>query len=110
MQPERAERVAEIVDRTLEVEIGQRGALIVDLCGDDQDLFVEVASLLQFEEKARDFIEAPAVEKVAEALAGGTSELKAGDILGDYKIFSLIGEGGMGEVYLAEDTKLGRKV
>jgi serine/threonine protein kinase/tetratricopeptide (TPR) repeat protein len=110
MRPEQAERVAEIVERALEVEIGQRGQLIVDLCGDDQDLFVEVASLLQFEEKARDFIEAPAVEKVAEVLAGGVSELKAGEVLGDYKIEKLIGEGGMGEVYLAEDTKLGRKV
>jgi len=37
-------------------------------------------------------------------------ELKSGERLGDYKIISLIGEGGMGEVYLAGDTKLGRKV
>ena len=39
-----------------------------------------------------------------------SGELKSGERLGDYKIISLIGEGGMGEVYLAEDTKLGRKV
>src|SRR5207253_7742189 len=110
MQPERAERVAEIVARALEVEIGQRGALIVDLCGGDQDLFVEVASLLQFQEKARGFIETPAVERVAEVLAGEAGEFRPGDILGDYKIISLIGEGGMGEVYLAEDSSLNRKV
>ena len=46
----------------------------------------------------------------AERLVDPAGELKAGQQLGDYKIISLIGEGGMGEVYLAEDTKLGRKV
>src|SRR5438309_871687 len=46
----------------------------------------------------------------AERLVDLAGELTAGERLGDYKIISLIGEGGMGEVYLAEDTKLGRKV
>ena len=90
MQPDRGERVAEIVERALEVEIGERGPLIVDLCGGDQDLFVEVASLLQFQEKARDFIEKPAVEKVAEILVEGPGELKPGDTLDNYEIVSLI--------------------
>src|SRR4029077_4252801 len=110
MKPERAERIADIVERALDAEVGQRGPLLVELCGDDQELFVEVASLLHFQEKARHFIEAPAVEKVAEMVADEYRELKAGEVLGDYKIVSIIGEGGMGEVYLAEDTKLGRKV
>ena len=46
----------------------------------------------------------------AERLFNPAGELTAGEQLGDYKIISLIGEGGMGEVYLADDTKLGRKV
>ncbi len=110
MRPEQVERVAEIVERALEVEAAQRGAMIADLCAGDPELLGEVGSLLLFQEKARDFIEQPAVEKVAEMLADECRELKAGDVLGDYKILSLIGEGGMGEVYLAEDTKLQRKV
>jgi eukaryotic-like serine/threonine-protein kinase len=110
MQPDRAARVAEIVDRALEVESAQRAALVVDLCGEDVDLRREVESLLQFQHKASDFIEAPAVERVAEIFAEEHGELPAGEMLGQYKIVSLIGEGGMGEVYLAEDTSLGRKV
>jgi eukaryotic-like serine/threonine-protein kinase len=110
MQPERAARIAEIVEQALEVEIGQRGPLLVKLCGDDRELFVEVASLLHFQEKARHFIETPAVETVAELLADERTGLQPGDALDGYKIVSLLGEGGMGEVYLAEDTSLGRKV
>src|SRR5260370_27987996 len=110
MQPERAGRIAEIVERALEAEVGQRGPLLVQLCGDDQELFVEVASLLHFQEKARDFIEKRAVETAAELLADERAGLQAGDVLEGYKIISLLGEGGMGEVYLADDTKLKRKV
>src|ERR1700736_2984938 len=110
MQPERAERIANIVERALESEVGERGPLLVELCGDDQELFVEVASLLHFQEKARDFIETPAVETAAEFLADERTGLRAGDALDGYRIISLIGEGGMGEVYLAEETKLQRKV
>ena len=110
MQPERSERIAEIVERALEVEIGERGPLLVDLCGEDRELFVEVASLLHFQEKARDFIEQPAVETVAEILASERCGLQTGDRVNGYVILSLLGEGGMGEVYLANDIALGRKV
>jgi serine/threonine protein kinase/tetratricopeptide (TPR) repeat protein len=110
MQPERAERIADIVERALEAEIGRRGPLLVELCGDDRELFVEVASLLHFQEKARDFIETPAVETAAELFADERTGLRPGDALDGYRIISLIGEGGMGEVYLAEDTKLERNV
>ena len=81
MQPERAERIAEIVERALDVEIGERGPLLVELCGEDQELFVEVASLLHFQEKARDFIEKPAVETAAELLSDERTGFRIGDTL-----------------------------
>src|SRR5438552_8411953 len=106
----RAERVAEIVERALELPVEQRRALLGDLCGDDALLRAEVESLLEFQEKAREFIEAPAYQIVSKTLIEGNGALKCGQLLGDYKVLSLLGEGGMGEVYLVEDTKLGRKV
>ncbi len=110
MQPERAARVAEIVGRSLEVGGGERTQLIAKLCGEETELRVEVESLLNYQKKARDFMEAPAYECVAPLVVDAAPGLRTGQILGDYKILSLLGEGGMGEVYLGEDTARGRNV
>src|SRR5438105_11874520 len=103
MLPEQPKRVAEIVDQALELPPEQRAKLIVDLCGDDVDLRREVESRLGLDEKATDFIRKSAYETVADSILELGSELKPGEQLCDYKIMSLIGEGGMGEVYLAQD-------
>jgi len=110
MRPEQAKRVAEIVDQALELSPEQRAKLIVDLCDDDVDLRREVESRLGVDEKATDFTEKPGSVIVAKRFVDLADELTAGERLGDYKIISLIGEGGMGEVYLARDTSLGREV
>jgi eukaryotic-like serine/threonine-protein kinase len=110
MQSDRAERVAEIVERALEVAGNERTQLITELCDQDSALRAEVESLLHFQDKAQNFIETPAYECAAPSIIDAVAELRTGQIVGDYKILSLLGEGGMGEVYLAEDTARGRNV
>jgi non-specific serine/threonine protein kinase/serine/threonine-protein kinase len=107
MQPE---RVAQIVEAALERTPEDRARFIEEICGGDADLRREAESLLAFQPDASDFMEQPAYQISGDGIAGAGGELKPGDSIGDYKILSLIGEGGMGEVYLADDLKLGRKI
>ncbi|HEU4479746.1 MAG TPA: serine/threonine-protein kinase, partial [Pyrinomonadaceae bacterium] len=108
MTPERWQQVKDVFNLALEYEPGQRSSFLSQACDNDEALQREVESLLAAHDKDGSFIDSPAYKAVSELMQ--ENELKPGQVLGAYEITSFIGRGGMGEVYLAEDMRLRRKV
>src|SRR6185503_1053276 len=110
MDPERWQQIDQLFHSALKCEPAARATFLQQACIADEALRHEVASLVESHEQSDRFIEAPAADLAAELLAGTEEALAAGQAVGPYKIVSLLGEGGMGEVYLAQDERLGRQV
>ena len=106
---EKAQTIAEIVKSALELVPEERATFLDKACVDDPEMRAEVDSILQFQGDASQFIEKDALHLAAEALARDPA-LPALRQIESYEIISRIGVGGMGEVYLAQDTKLQRRV
>jgi tetratricopeptide (TPR) repeat protein len=109
MSLERWPRVKELFHAALERAPVDRARFLGEACGPETSLRVEVERLLAAHEEAGSFIEASPVAGLARAATSATQTL-AGRVLGHYEIQRLIGVGGMGEVYAAHDTELGRTV
>jgi len=108
MDPKRWQRIKEVLHSALERAPQERAAFVNDACAGDSSLRSEVEALIASHEQASGFIESPAFELMAESL--GETQSIVGSDLGPYRVTGRLGAGGMGEVYLAEDTRLGRKV
>src|SRR5215204_477399 len=105
--PQRWQRVKEIFEGALEKHGAERESFLDHVCDGETEVREEVESLLRSYEVAGSFMESPAVAHAADALE---QKLAAGQRVKHYQIVNLIGEGGMGEVYLATDTVLGRRI
>src|SRR5215203_4993840 len=107
--PQRWQHVKEIFQDALERHGAERDAFLDRACDGQTEVRKEVESLLRSYEVAGSFMEAPAVAHAAGSLVDLEQKLSAGQRVKHYQIVNLIGEGGMGEVYLAKDTILGRR-
>ncbi len=103
------QNLREIFDAATALPLNERKAYLDKACGGDVALQSAVATLLKSHEETTNFVDQPAYHAVAEMLVEDR-EFAASDVIGHYRILSLLGEGGMGKVYLAQDAKLSRKV
>jgi eukaryotic-like serine/threonine-protein kinase len=107
MNPERWKRIDEIFHAVLEQEPSTRAAFLAEACKDDESIRIEVEELVANHEKESSLFENVGRDLAAELIM--KQDFHQGNIA-HYKVIKKIGSGGMGEVYLAEDTRLNRKV
>ena len=110
MTPERWQQVKGIFHSALQQAPADRSNFLTSACGGDEELRQEVESLLEADAKDGSFIDSPAYQAAAALLREDNATLRPGQRTDSYEIVSFISRGGMGEVYLAQDRRLNRKV
>lgn len=107
---ERWQQIKTILQLVLDRPYQERDQYLRNVCGDNHSPRREITNQLASSENIGNFLEQPAISKVAEMFVGDENKLQMNNRLNHYRILTKLGAGGMGEVYLAEDTKLNRFV
>src|SRR6185436_15379115 len=99
MTPERWQQITNIFQVALQRDESARAAYLNEACAGDDSLRGEVEAMLASHDQASRFIEEPAINVAA--MQGGDGNSLIGQTIAHYQVLSLLGSGGMGEVYLA---------
>jgi non-specific serine/threonine protein kinase len=110
LKPERWKQIEKVYYAASKLEVSRRAAFLDQACAGDEALRREVASLLASDAQAGSFLARPAAEVIAKVIDPEIQPSPIGRQIGHYQLQSLLGAGGMGEIYLAQDTRLGRMV
>ncbi|HEY6216577.1 MAG TPA: protein kinase [Pyrinomonadaceae bacterium] len=107
---DRWQQIKEIFYSAQDRTPAERSDFLNEVCGDDASMREEVEALLTADADNEDFLTSPAYEFAAGMLDDAPSEFVAGQTFGRYEILCPLGAGGMGQIYLARDTQLGRNI
>jgi serine/threonine protein kinase len=110
MTPEKMQRLEELFHEALELKPQERSDFMARVRDSSPELVAAVESLIAAHERSDEFIDSPAYEAASESIVNVKPALMVGQVVAHYQIVAPLGKGGMGEVYLASDTKLNRKV
>ena len=110
MSPERLDHIQTLYSDAVALSPQERAAFLDGACGGDGDLRREIDSLLAYQPRAETYLDRPAFEVAARSMADEGAHMLVDRRLGRYQLLSLVGRGGMGDVYCAVDSRLNRLV